>query len=528
MLRARGLRGWRNLMCSACAAALLTGCVTTSEREKEVTVAPGVLHSYLEDKPAELHPHFTVSLSQGQRNRVLNDMRLGLAAFEMGQHKLAEQLLDDALQGIEAVYANNDTAEAARGLFVKELVKDFKGEPYERVMAYYYRGLLYMRAGDYENARASFKGGMLQDAFAEEDQFRADFALMAYLQGWAAHCSGNASKAEEDFKEFKALNPDSPLPGSRDNLLVLVETGNAPIKYSATDPNSTKPRYLKYRRANEEVTAQISYNEWTMAEAPKAEEAKPKNAKGKAAPPPQPVATLKTLKAELLEDIYRQASTRGGREFDSILLGKAQFKDMAGTVGSTAMTGALVAGTYAAGSGDRNAAIAAGILLLTAAIATAVEEASQPDADTRYWDNLPDRVHGITLPLFEENKNVTVAFFDPSGTPLRSLEVPIQLAGTCGLAWVRSMPAQAIAPRAPFSAPGEQMARSVFIPPPQSMAESSPPSDVSGNMTASMAGMEGMSGMTGMGSTTGNLGDLFSQFTSLKALLTEIPAPEKQ
>ena len=48
-------------------------------------------------------------------------------------------------------------------------------------MAYYYRGVLYLRDGDYENARASFKGGMLQDGFAEEEQNRSDFALLSFL-----------------------------------------------------------------------------------------------------------------------------------------------------------------------------------------------------------------------------------------------------------------------------------------------------------------------------------------------------------
>ena len=223
-------RGGARLLASAMAAAMLGGCVTA--REQEASLDAGIVHAYIDDKPQELRRHFVVAQAQGQRNRVLNDMRLGLATFAMERNPLAETLFDDALQGIEAVYADNEEAKKSRKLFVKEQNKDFKGEPYERVMAYYYRGLLYMRAGDYENARASFKGGMLQDAFAEEEQYRADFALMPYLQGWAAHCSGNASLAAEDFKEFRDLNKDTPLPREHDTVLVLVETGAAPVKVS--------------------------------------------------------------------------------------------------------------------------------------------------------------------------------------------------------------------------------------------------------------------------------------------------------
>ncbi|HSV29463.1 MAG TPA: hypothetical protein VLL76_07885, partial [Candidatus Omnitrophota bacterium] len=114
-------------------AAMVSACQTV--REQEQAVKPEVVHAYLADKPDELKQHFYVTLTQGKRNQVLNHMRLGLAAMEMGKFELAEQLFDDALDNIETIYANNEHAEKARGLFVKELTKDFKGEPYERSMA---------------------------------------------------------------------------------------------------------------------------------------------------------------------------------------------------------------------------------------------------------------------------------------------------------------------------------------------------------------------------------------------------------
>ncbi|MEC8183119.1 MAG: hypothetical protein VX123_13805 [Pseudomonadota bacterium] len=44
----------------------------------------------------------------------------------------------------------------ARSNFAREDVKDFKGEPFERAMVFYYLGLSYLALGDFENARASF------------------------------------------------------------------------------------------------------------------------------------------------------------------------------------------------------------------------------------------------------------------------------------------------------------------------------------------------------------------------------------
>ncbi|ARJ65822.1 hypothetical protein WV31_09195 [Magnetospirillum sp. ME-1] len=427
-------------------AGLASGCVTT--REREVSPAPAVVQAYLEDKPTELRRHFFIAQAQGDRNRVLNHMRLGLASFAMGRDRLAEQLFDDALVGIEAIYADNEEARKARGLWVKEGIKDFKGEPYERAMAYYYRGLLYLKAGDYENARASFKGGMLQDAFAEEEQYRADFALMPFLQGWAAHCSGNESLAAEDFKEFRAINKDAPLPRDHDNVLVLVETGTAPVKIS------DGPR-LKIKRSGSTETVSIA---WTDPDRPK---------------------DHPTGNAVLLEDIFRQASTRGGRPFDSILEGKAEYKDTADTVGNVALIGAAVAAKVATDrpryretkeqrearqQAQAGAALVGAGLAVIGGLSKLFASTIESQADTRYWDNLSDRVQGLTLALPDKVATIDVSFQSPGGAPLETVARPIQRAGKCGLVWARHGSAVPRNPRAPNSVPAEVMASPVVIP----------------------------------------------------------------
>lgn len=429
-------------------AGLASGCVTTRERE-EVPPAP-VVQAYLEDKPVELRRHFFIAQAQGERNRVLNDMRLGLATFAMERDKLSAQLFDDALEGIEAVYADNEEARKARSLWVKEAIKDFKGEPYERAMAYYYRGLLYMKAGDYENARASFKGGLLQDTFAEDEQYRADFSLMPFLQGWAAHCTGHESLAADDYREFRAIDKTTPLPRDQDNVLVLLETGTAPVKYSEGPA-------LKIRRSGSSETARISWDD-------------PSHPKDH----PQHDALM-------LEDIYRQAATRGGRPFDSILEGKAVFKDTADTVGNVALVGAVLAAKVATSTppprrheskeerrhrqevqGDA-AAVAAGLAViggLSKLFASTVES----HADTRYWDNLPDRVQGITLALPAGIESLRVQFQSLDGSPLSTVEAPIRRTGRCGLAWARHGSVIPRNPRAPNSVAPEVMASPIIIP----------------------------------------------------------------
>ena len=79
---------------------------------------------------------------------------------------------------IGASTAGDDTAREARGLFNEESVKTFRGEPYERVMAYYYRGILYWMDGEPDNARAAFRSAAVQDQNPELGITQADWVLV--------------------------------------------------------------------------------------------------------------------------------------------------------------------------------------------------------------------------------------------------------------------------------------------------------------------------------------------------------------
>ena len=81
------------------------------------------------------------------KDKLLWQYRTALAALRRGLHDEAKALLDDSLLTIGGVSANDKEARRARGYFSEESRKSFRGEPYERVMAYYYRGLLYWMDG---------------------------------------------------------------------------------------------------------------------------------------------------------------------------------------------------------------------------------------------------------------------------------------------------------------------------------------------------------------------------------------------
>jgi tetratricopeptide (TPR) repeat protein len=406
------------------AATVLSGCAATQQHEREVEVPPAEMELYLSDKPAELHRLYAKVLTQGERNAVLNQMRAGLAAMQIGAWDTAERSFDKALLGIETVYADSEQAEDARSTWVKENYKAFKGEPYERMMAYYYRGLLYLREGDYENARASFKGGLLQDTLAQQETYSQDAALLAYLSGWASHCSDDPGLAFQAFEEAQEYNDELDPPGEDANLLLVGETGLAPRKVAVGEYDEA----LAFERAKGFRDRAVEMDIAT-----------------------EPNQAPREVELSQAEDIYFQASTRGGRQIDRILEGQAQFKQSSDAVGDAAIQGGAAAITYGAYD-DNSGAMAAGLAVMAAGlIAKGIAAATRPEADLRAWDNLPDRVHLAAVTAEQMPQEVVARFTDGGGLAMARARAPVTQARPCALAWARAHSATDIPDAAPGS-----------------------------------------------------------------------------
>jgi hypothetical protein len=318
--------------------------------------------------------------TEGERNRVLNNMEIGARAFWGSQWTESASALDDAIQNIETVFTADQTALKARSIWYEEGAKTFKGEPYERAMCFLYRGLLYLRAADYENARAAFRRGQLQDAFAEEQQNQSDFALLLFLEAWASHLNKDKDLRDEALKRLAVLRPDFPGIKEGDNTLLFVETGTAPRKLG----DGASHAYFVYRRGKGFTENRAEF-----------------------------LGGAQALQLYPIEDIFYQASTRGGRAVDKILEGKVQFRDTSGAVGS-AMTQTAVALGQAGGSAG---AIVGGV----GAVASLMAANAKPRADTRAWSSLPDLIHVATLkveqPLTEPPVRYTRHAGESGGDP---------------------------------------------------------------------------------------------------------------
>ena len=383
-------------------------CAPSPRENAAVDVDKELMVSYLADKPEVLKPFYRKVLREGKRNAVLNHMEAGLAAMDTGAYCLAAESFDQALSGIEKVYADNERAAKARSLWYEEGMKDFKGEPYERAMAYYYRGLLYLMDADYENARACFKSGVLQDAFAEEEQHRCDFALLIFLEGWASQLLDDTVLAKAAYREVGKLRSEFVPPDPEHNCLVIAGTGNSPRKL-ADGVGHYELKLFRGKGFAEKAVKIRMDGQWQDMYA--------------------------------IEDIAWQAMTRGGRAIDHILKGQVAFKQKHEKIGS--VVGDISANAMVAAPLFENAASdiqgISGALGLVSVAEMAISQSAKPRADTRYWDNLPDAVHVFTCKASASSATPTVVFEDGDGNVVARKKVALQFdAKGNGVGWVRS------------------------------------------------------------------------------------------
>lgn len=313
------------------------------------------------------------ALAEGpSRDRILWQYRMAGAALQQGEVDLARVQLDEALARIGNIFTADPESRRARGYFKKEAKKTFLGEPYERAMAYFYRGIIYWMDGEPDNARACFRSGQFHDADAEDKTYAGDYVLFDYLDGLAsAKLGGDGTDALKRAQEVTqlAIPPD---PRVDDNVLFFVDYGHGPTKF-ADGQYGEQLRFERGFSAAHEVMIRV----------------------GDQAAHVGPY-----------DDLNFQATTRGGRVMDHVLGNQAVFKSTTDTLGTAALISGGILATDSSTEG-------VGIGLLVAGLASKIIAAStRPEADTRCWDNLPLFLTFATLELPAGTHTATVEFLD--------------------------------------------------------------------------------------------------------------------
>lgn len=387
-------------------------------------------------EPAELRPLYERLFIEGERNATLNLQRIGLAALALGKIDVAEKALDGAAFRIDLIYADNPEAQKAKSLWTAEKIKDYKGEPYERAMAFFYRGLAYAARGDFQNARAMFKQADYQDTVAEGEAFQGDFGLMPYMAGWASFCDGNRDMAKEFLQRAAKGDRNYVDVSVEQPVLVLYETGRAPFKYGAG-------------RTGEAL-------KWQPHPIPV------QNAVAACGGEPN---TCFVEKFVVGADIGFQATTRGGRAFDAILGGKADFKEGAQNISKVGMTVGAASADVAMMTGNREMAGIAAIGMLAGLVAQGVADSTQTQADIREWEQLQGIIWLGTAPQLQNVPNATVSLTTVGMPADARTSLPMsRIVDTpkCQLYWGRSFDPLALLKEAGPLEPGAHKRDPVF------------------------------------------------------------------
>jgi len=316
------------------------------------------------------------------KDRALWEYRIAAAALRRGQLDEAKAKLDDALAVSASNYGQiNSEAAKSRRMFRNESDKPFIGEPYERVLASYYRGVLYWREGEPDNARALFRSGELFDSDTEDKTYSGDYVLLDYLDGLVSVKLGGdgadaLKRARANAKQQGHATP--PAYNPKANVMLFAEYGEGPRKYSGGEYGELLKFYTrqsKIRSARMEVDGQ------------------------------------RTVALPPYDDLNFQATTRGGRLMDHVLGNKAVFKQTTDTVGDVALVGAMAAADHGGRDADR-AAIGLAAVGLISKIASA---ATTPQADIRSWENIPQYLSFAALQLEPGDHTATLEFLDANG-----------------------------------------------------------------------------------------------------------------
>jgi tetratricopeptide (TPR) repeat protein len=312
------------------------------------------------------------------KDRVLWDDRIAATALRLGNFDEAKAKLDDAILKGGGIINNTADAAKARGLFHPEDTKTFIGEPYERIMDYYYRAMIYWHDGEADNARACYRTGQVLGSDIQAHQYKSDFVLLYYLEGLASEKLGE--DASDILARAQALTKRHLPPYNKDaNVLVFAEYGHGPTKYAGGEYGEQLRFYT--------------------------EESPIRSAR----------LTVEGRRISLppYDNLNYQATTRGGRVMDHILGNKAVFKGTTDTAGNVAFVGAAIAANQNSRQGNE-AALGLAAIGLISKIASA---ATTPQADIRAWDNLPQFLSFAALKLAPGEHSGQIEYLTGDGEP---------------------------------------------------------------------------------------------------------------
>ena len=372
------------------------------EKLKPIAEKPGV------DQPLFKLDLASVYLMQGKKDKAFNEL---LAA-----HRAIAEHID------------TENEKKAASILGKESTKYYKGDPYERATLYFLLALLFLEKGNPDNALASLKTGLLADSDTEKQTYKSDFALLQLLAAKCYELRGEADLRDQMLDA--AFNSVVSFPGESrwfaENLVKGYNNANAthsvmrwlqPVlvklctlaKIESIEKvlmaNGVKPeaasRVAKWAKERSEYFHPLDFNVLVLI--------------WRGTPPEvgrvgrygekrviregyiEPGIDYKIIVDGSVEhtslhgfgSINYQAVTRGGRKMDTVLSHQATFKSVTDTGANAVLISA----------GAVRQPIVSLSLLLAGLVMKVSAAVMHPEADIRYWGNLPHSIRIVPLKL---------------------------------------------------------------------------------------------------------------------------------
>lgn len=410
-----------------------------------------------------------------------HDNSYALWCNQLGSVYLAAQDTGAALEQFSEAFLVMNSIDAFRHLEKKALslrgeesAKGYKGDPYEKVYNALYLALLLYGAHDSENALAALRNGILCDSDVEAQAYKSDATLLYLLAARIEKERGNPSMAQEFFGQaVLAYYLSHPLnrdivweeQGAR-SALAAAEKELAKRQDARRDKNGVVRendaiRNLKKEvgRLDDRIRQLVRQREAQsrgidtaaldgviepqqnvllvveMGRSPSKEGAGRYGEKVVFSEAPYAAKNIRVTQDLFFtvpdpavlkyNDVYYQASTRGGRKMDSILAGKAQFKQSAAEASDLLVNYGIIAATEASDmdSDKRDKAYGVAGFLFLAGIASSVfSSVTKPAADLRHWSLLPAEVQVVPMKLAAGQHRLIVRVYDDRWQPLSGLD----------------------------------------------------------------------------------------------------------
>ncbi len=156
-------------------------------------------------------------------NQTLELARLASMAIASGEEELADKTLRRIVAKMQDFQADGQF----RATIGVESAKEWKGDPFEKMMAFLYLGQILYRQGQYGNALAMTKSAILSDTGTNQERFRADFIPAFVLQALSYDALGEDRNAERSMQQATDAMWRRALTDHLSELLANVELENA-------------------------------------------------------------------------------------------------------------------------------------------------------------------------------------------------------------------------------------------------------------------------------------------------------------